>query len=256
MLKDDLERIKNWFSAYTVSFVGTSETPFSLKVRHTHNVRANILRILKELPDRKDKEIIGEAIALLHDVGRFPQYEKYGTFMDSISVNHGKLGAEIIASENVLQGLSDSEKEIILQSVKYHNAYSLPDINNPEIIYFLRLIRDADKLDIWRIFAELYLSGKEDEIMALAPGVSNGPGYSQAVVEDIFNKRLSSTSKAKTLNDYKLIQLSWVFDLNFRASFRIMEENKYLDIIVSALLKSEEISKMSRLIKEYVSGKL
>ena len=39
---------------------------------------------------------IAEAVALLHDVGRFEQYKRYGTFNDRKSVNHAALGVEIM----------------------------------------------------------------------------------------------------------------------------------------------------------------
>ena len=39
---------------------------------------------------------VAEAIALFHDVGRFPQYARYKTFRDSISTNHAALGASVL----------------------------------------------------------------------------------------------------------------------------------------------------------------
>jgi hypothetical protein len=47
----------------------------------------------------------GPAVALLHDVGRFPQYRRWRTFRDSESDNHARLSLEVIRHEAVLEHL-------------------------------------------------------------------------------------------------------------------------------------------------------
>jgi hypothetical protein len=39
----------------------------------------------------------------------------------------------------------------------------------------------------------------------------------------------------RTLNDFKLLQISWVYDLNFTESFRMIEERNYLEKLAAAL---------------------
>ena len=42
-------------------------------------------------------------IGLLHDIARFEQYTKYKTFRDSISIDHGDLGVEILFEEKEIE---------------------------------------------------------------------------------------------------------------------------------------------------------
>ena len=39
---------------------------------------------------------------MLHDIGRFEQIKRYGTFNDSKSVDHGEFGADLLFKEQRL----------------------------------------------------------------------------------------------------------------------------------------------------------
>ena len=95
--------------------------------------------------------------------GRFPQYSRYKTFRDSISVNHGKLGAEVLIQEKVLSALPQNEQSIIINAVKFHNAISVPSLEDMEEMLVLKMVRDADKLDVWRVFLDFCETGPDDE---------------------------------------------------------------------------------------------
>ena len=161
MTEKDLTLLKNWFSEYTESFFSSDEEVnrnLRLKIGHTHNVCANITNIAKVLSLTDDRVLLAEAIALFHDIGRFPQYDKYRTFEDSKSVNHGSLGSETLLKEKVLQELTGEERNLIVQAVKFHNVFEIPRLDDEDIIFFVKLVRDADKLDILRVFIEYYES--------------------------------------------------------------------------------------------------
>ena len=57
------------------------------------------------------------------------------------------------------------------------------------------------------------------------------------------------------INDLKLLQLSWVFDLNFQPSFAMLEENNYVEKLVSHLPGTDEILKASDVLRDYVYRK-
>src|SRR5208282_2522030 len=167
MNRDDLLLLKQWFSGYCASFYTSDEEDnrnLALKEEHTAHVCANILNIAREESLGAGDAMIAEAIALFHDVGRFPQYAKYKTFMDSLSVNHGELGAKELAAAGILNNLPVREQEIITTAVKFHNAFKIPDLVRRDAIVFLKLVRDADKLDIWRIFNEYYSKDSTKDI--------------------------------------------------------------------------------------------
>jgi hypothetical protein len=259
MTQDDLTFFKKWFSDYCRSFYSADiedQKNIALKEEHTSRVCENIIRITQGLSLKENQTMLAETIALFHDVGRFPQYAQYKTFRDSISVNHGLLGAQILAEHKVLKNLSEHEQEIIIQSVKFHNAFSIPKKEREEIIYFIRLIRDADKLDIWRVFMEFYESPGESRASAVGLGLADLPEYSQDVLSSIHRKEIVSLAKVKNLNDFRLLQLSWIFDLNFKPTFRFLLERNYVDRIAACLPQVEEIHTVSRSLKEFIHQQL
>ncbi len=195
---------------------------------------------------------LAEAAALFHDIGRFPQYAKYKTFQDSISINHGLLGGQTLIEEKILDNLPDDEQELIIEAVRFHNAFSIPEKKKERIIFFLKLIRDADKLDIWRVFTEYYESPEEERASAAGLGLPEGMDYSEEVLSCIYTGHIASLSKVKTLNDFKLLQLSWVYDLNFRTSFELLLKRNYIDRIILTLPQREEIKRVTSVLKEFI----
>ncbi len=260
MNRDDLLLSEQWFSRYCASFYTADEEDnrnLALKEEHTAHVRSNIRDIAGEESLGAGDAMIAEAIALFHDVGRFPQYAKYKTFKDSLSVNHGELGAQELAGAGVLDNLPVREQEIITTAVKFHNAFRIPDLVCRDAIIFLKLVRDADKLDIWRIFNEYYSKDSvKDMPSAVGLGFPDTPEYSREVLDCIFNKQLISLAMLKTLNDFKLTKLSWVYDLNFRSSLRMAVKGNYIDGVAATLPQTDGIMEAVRFLRKHIRRKL
>ncbi len=140
--------------------------------------------------------------------------------------------------------------------MRFHNAFSIPQKEREDIIFFIKLIRDADKLDIWRVFIEYYEAPEEERATAVALGLPDTSDYSRDVLSYIFREQVASQSKLKNLNDFKLMHLTWVYDLNFKPSYKILSERGYIDRIISYLPQDEEIKKASKILKEYVKERL
>lgn len=256
MEEKELARYKEWFRGYVKSFseMEGEDKNMLLKEKHTLNVVTDIAIIAEREGLSREDVILAESIALFHDVGRFPQYKKFRTFRDAISVNHAELSAQVIAGNGMLDPLNNSEREILLDAVKYHNTFQLPRLEDPRKLMFLKLIRDADKLDIWRVFIEFY--GQEDEDRASAVGLGLKTGNcSSDLLPVIFEDRIISLSRIKTLEDYMLLQLSWVFGVNFRATFRLIIERKIISRILAYLPQTEKVEQAVRHIEEYVRKK-
>ena len=259
MKQDDLNFYKKWFSDYCKSFYSPDirdQKNIYLKEQHSFNVCRNIVGIVRGLSLNDNRMALAETIALFHDTGRFPQYAKYKTFRDGISVNHGLLGAQTLQKEEVLKNLPEKEQELIIRAVKFHNAFSIPRKQKHDSLLFLKLIRDADKLDIWRVFIEYYESPEVEKASAVNLELPDMPGYSEDVLSCLYKKQIVPLSKIKTLNDFKLLQLSWIYDLNFKPSLNLLSERDYIDRITSKLPQTEEIRKASLSLKEFVCQKL
>jgi hypothetical protein len=255
----DLKFFQSWFSRYCRSFYTGNEEDrknLLLKEDHTRHVCENMRRIAKDLSLESTEGMLAETIALFHDVGRFPQYAEYKTFRDGDSVNHATLGIKVLSREGVLGTLPKNEQRIILQAIKFHNAYAVPDILDNDMLLFLKLIRDADKLDIWRVFIEYLGLPEKERASAAGLGLPYIPEYSENVLSCVFDRRVAPVSSLKTLNDFILMQLSWVYDLNFRTSFILLRERNYLKKLISTLPSTEAIGKLSLFLEEYLGERI
>lgn len=255
MTERDIENFRTFFADYVRSFyshVPEDQKNIALKEEHSLLV-CRIIRILaREQGLAPDKVLIAETIGLFHDIGRFPQYARYKTFRDSLSVNHGNLGVEILTEKNVLAPLPGEEQRIVLNAVRFHNAFAVPHLPDPEDVFFLRLIRDADKLDIWRIFLGFF-EGKNAKASAVGLGLPETPGYSKKAIACLRDRKSVALSLLKNMNDFKLTQLSWVYDLNFSSSFALLAENDFIRRLVALLPDTEEIREVEALLNDYVS---
>jgi len=257
--EEDLSVFQSWFSQYCRSFYAVNEEDqrnLALKEEHTRRVCDNMRCIANSLSLKGTETLLAEAVALFHDIGRFPQYAKYKTFRDGSSINHAILGAEVLCREGVLGILPEDEQQIILQAIKFHNAYALPDIGDDYRLLFMKLIRDADKLDIWRVFVEYLALPEKSRASAVGLGLPDVPEYSENLISHILSRRMASLSMLKTLNDFILMQLSWVYDLNFRISFILVKERNYLENLIAGLPPTETVGALYPFMEEYLRERI
>lgn len=265
MKQEFLDGLKEWFSAYVRPFRDLPEGPqaIELKEAHTANVCRNIAMIAGAEGLKTGDIVLAEAIGLLHDVGRFPQYARYGTFKDSQSENHGELGVRVIAESHILEGLPEDERAIVISSVKFHNAFSMPLLESRPAL-FLKLIRDADKLDIWRVFIDYFArprkfaSPREQAAYNQSLGFPGGQGISGKVLESLKAGEKIPLSEAVTDHDVRILQLSWIYGLNFQMSFRTALERGIVDKIFAQLPDFEDKdslrSKLNKFLREKSAG--
>ena len=254
MEQSHLELLREWFAGFAGSFRspdGEEQRNITLKEEHTQRVCANITRIAREEGLDGDRAALAEAVALFHDIGRFPQYRRYKTFKDSASVNHAQLGATVLVRGGVLDKLPRNEQVIIIAGVRNHNSFAIPPGLEPDVALFLRLVRDADKLDIWRVFLDFYRLPEEERASAVSLGFPDLPEYSPRIVAAVCRGELVQLAWVKSLNDFKLLQLSWVYDLNLASSFRMLEERAFINELANALPQHEDIGRAVAAVKEF-----
>jgi putative nucleotidyltransferase with HDIG domain len=255
MNKADLRHLREWFKAFCRSYYlqdRGEQMNIELKERHSYHVAENARLIAQGEAMNGGDQLLAETAGLFHDVGRFPQYARYKTFRDAISVNHGVLGADTLEKTGALDCVEQSEREIIVKAVRYHNALAVPAEENGHAGVFMRLVRDADKLDIWRVFCEYYEGGEESGADAVPLGLPDLPGYSREALEAIMHRGIVRLGQVKTLTDLKLLQLSWVFDINFKASFRLAADRGIIQRMVASIAKDEDILRAVAAVDAYV----
>ncbi|VEN72636.1 conserved hypothetical protein [Candidatus Desulfarcum epimagneticum] len=236
-------RLKTWFDGHISPFYRNDpkyDAPLRLKAAHTQRVRGLTRVIGREMGLDEPSLRLAVSIAMFHDIGRFAQYERYRTFNDIISKNHAVMGLGRMARGRALAGVERREKKIICRSIFYHNAARLPRMDEVSF-FFARLIRDADKLDILGIFADYYPKRDQNPDSVIELGLPDGPGISREAVSALLEGRSALKSHVKTLTDFKLLQISWVFDLNFPHSFALLERFGHIEKIAAGLPETREI---------------
>ena len=259
MNQEDLNRMKIWFDDYVAGYYTDDSGynyPLQLKKDHTKRVCENIVMIGKAMNLSDYELILAETMALFHDIGRFEQYEKYGTFSDIASENHAKLSLRQMAIHGVLSKNTKDEKRFIVKAIAYHNAAELPDVKDEQELFYMRLLRDADKLDIWKVVIDYYHNRDHFKSPAIELNLSDDPIWSGKIIDAVVNKKTARIEDMKTLNDFKLLQISWAFDLNFTPSFQAVEHRKYLRQIEATLPQSPDIENAVAMVHSYVKSNL
>jgi len=239
-----LLRLKNWFAEYARTFqVGdfNYQQNINLKEEHSLRVCSEIIDVGKSLGLSEADLLRAEVMALFHDVGRFEQYAKYGTFLDLASENHAALGVRVLKRLNVLDGVDPSTRDLILRVILYHNRAELPEDETEECLFFAKLLRDADKLDIWRILTDHYRNTNGPRNSSVELDLPDVPELSDEVCKALLAGEIARAASIKTLNDFKLLQMGWVYDVNFSRTFQLVKERGYIEMILDVLPQTDVV---------------
>lgn len=260
MEQEQLRQFKMWFYNYISVFYGDDKSlnaNLKLKEEHSWRVCEEMKYLAKELGLTENQKRIADAIALFHDIGRFEQFAKYRTYNDNKSVNHCLLGVEILRRDKVLVHMDKREKELIEKAIEYHGLIEVPSGLEEEQLLFLKLIRDADKLDIFYVVLGYYKQYRDEpEKFMLELDYPDKPGYSAEVIRQLLDGQRIDYSKLKTLTDAKLCQLGWVYDINFPATLKRIRQRRFLEKIFEFLPGTQEIGKVRKRILEYLDSRI
>jgi hypothetical protein len=140
-----------------------------------------------------------------------------------------------------LEKLPSGERLLIEEAIRFHNLLALPAQFSSPIDLYIRLIRDADKLDIWRVFLDYYQLPEEQRASAVGLGFPDLPEVTQACLDALAEGKVVRLEQARVLNDFKLLQISWVYDLNFTTTRQLLLEREYLTQLASTLPANNQI---------------
>jgi len=259
MNSETAEHCRAWFTRFVQQHAETDagdQRNILLKEEHTRNVCGNARRIAAELGLDARAAGLAEVIALFHDVGRFPQFRRYRTFQDSRSVNHAVLGAKVLLEGHVLQDLPQRERSLVIRAVTLHNVFTLPPVLDSEVLLQAKVVRDADKLDIWRVFIELTGTDAADWPSAAGLGLPDGPEHSPGVLASLERREMVRLTSLRTLNDFKLLQLAWIYDLNFAPSLRMALERDVIGRLSRTVPRTRSVERAIGNHRQYVHERL
>ncbi len=249
MTADQLNRIKTWFDAYVKEFLAHADGMLRLhevKRDHTYRVVSAAAMIARGLKWPDEEVRLAEATAWLHDAGRFSQIQEYKTLLDSRSVNHAARACAVISQYGVLEHLTENESQCIRASVLTHNQAVLPESLNEFERRFARLLRDADKLDILSVMQESVRNGSIRRNPEVALHLSLETDVNPELVRQIGQGQPGSYRLMHTVGDFFLVQMSWVYDINYAPTCRNLFENKTMENLIPLLPDTVAIRQLTR----------
>lgn len=258
MTEQQLQQFKSWFADYIADFYGTSayiDANLELKETHTDYVCKETLYIAESISLSENDRRIAATVGLFHDLGRFEQFTKYQTYSDAKSENHNKMAVRILKEYGILNDLPQTEQNIILTAIKLHGVKHLPPDLDEHTPLHAHIIRDADKLDIYRVLTEKYIDYKNDpENFPLEIEYVDEPWCSPHIVEAIENYAQVDYTMLKTLNDMKLLLLAMIFDVNFAPTLKRIKQHGYVDQLLQLLPNDEVMKNVGQIIHTYIEN--
>ena len=224
-----------------------------LKIIHTFEVVKKSEYIAKGLNLNIEDIKLAKIIALLHDIGRFEQIKEYGCFDDK-KLEHAKFGVMVLFKNGLIRKFIQEEKydNIIKKAIYIHNKYAIEEGLDDRELLHCKIIRDADKLDNFRV-------RENDKFEDMFPGIYNKDTIntetiSPKVYNDFMNEKCIELKDRKTIIDYWVCVLAFIFDLNYDISLKYVKDKNYIDILIDRInyenrdtkVKMEEIRKCAK----------
>lgn len=251
----DIEMAKRFFKEYIKNYNPDVEK-IKIKIAHIERVSKIARKLAEDLGLCEEDVKLAELIGLLHDIGRFEQIRVYNTFLDRDSINHAEYGVKVLFEDGLIREFLDDDKyyDIIRLAILNHNKIKIEDGLSEREYLHARIIRDADKLDIFYILTIV----KKEEVW-YKEDLSNDK-LTDEVYKDFIENKLISYNKVKTGVDLLAIHFTYVFNLYFKQSVKIIVNNNYLDklynrFIFNDIQTKDRIEEIYKITKKYIEEK-
>ncbi|MCR5304505.1 MAG: HD domain-containing protein [Lachnospiraceae bacterium] len=223
----DRPEVTRAFNEYIEPYDMTDDK-IRLKAGHTYRVAGLSHRIAEDIGLSGEDVDLAWLIGVLHDIGRFEQLRRYNTFSDADSIDHAEFGADLLFKEGLIDRFfkgTAEEKDLIETAIRMHNIFELPEDLTEREYLFSTILRDADKVDIFRVNTEFPLPviyNTTDELLRtskLTPEVTEASNSHITVLKAI----------RKTPLDVIVGHMSLAYGLVYPVSYRITIEQGYLE---------------------------
>lgn len=254
----DIKKASMAFSKYVKPY-DMNNGKIALKVKHTYKTVDVAKKIAEGLELNEEQVLLAELIGLLHDIGRFEQVRIYNTFRDIDSIDHANFGVKLLFEDGLIRKFIEDTKydDIIYKAIKNHNKFKIEDGINEDELLQARIIRDADKTDIFRVFVEDIETKKS--VLYNYEEVSKQI-LSPKIMEDFLNYRQSNRDYfTKDIDNYINI-IAFIFDYNFITGLEIIKQNNYIERVMTPICIYEETKEQMKTIidtaNKYINERL
>ena len=222
----DITKAKKEFKKYVEKY-DINNPKIKLKIAHIERTSEIARKMAESLELSKEDVELAELIGLLHDIGRFEQVKRYGTFVDYLSENHAKLGVDILFKDGLIRNFIEEDRydRIIELAIINHNRDNkdiTKDINDKEKLH-IKLIRDSDKTDI------LYILTFEDEKSVWESEKLEEEKFTDEIYREFVENHNIIYRNRKTHVDTLVCHFAYAFDFNFNYGLKYVLDNKYYD---------------------------
>lgn len=267
-IKEVLQAGHQWMEEYMQSFYCEDKDimfGIQMKEKHTGYVTTNARQLALHLQLSPHDVELAELIGLLHDVGRFRQWQLYKTFVDAKSEDHADLGVKVIQELPFYDLLGQEEKDLVLFAIKNHNKKEIAPAPDKRHLLFAKIIRDADKLDIFRVLAPYLTANPDAEGQSAAiRKFMKGPNgdatgemgvFAPGFLEKFVRGEQVDYTMIRTNEDRKLVRLMWVYDVNYAWTLQRIRDKGYIEAIIANLPDSDMLRQGVERLRKYVASK-
>lgn len=266
------KNVINAFAEYVRNY-DPSDKKIKLKIDHTYRVAGLCQSIAKSLNLSEADVDIAWLLGMLHDIGRFEQIRRFGTFSDADSVDHAEFGADLLFKEGLIRKFAegyyekcelvgagneeagqaysrqkDCQKDykedcdegklnseqvkcnegklagLLELAIRQHNKYRVKEGLTERQLMFCNILRDADKVDIFKVNAEVPMEIIYD---VTTEELKNGI-ITKEVLESFYRKETVLKSLRKSAVDHIVGHISLLFELVYPESYRQAKEQGYV----------------------------
>jgi len=340
-LKIDRQHVQDVFGKYTDAY-DSKDPKIALKIEHTYHVAEVADQVAHSLGLSQEDCDLAWILGMLHDVGRFEQVRRYGTFVDSQSIAHALMSCQVLFPEDYgveesvframpnghfgslsdylmagdgtgddetevgMEGCADDNKvdtaldekldgkhkaesdekldgkhkaesdeksdgkqkvesdeklngkrkaesdewrHIIKLAISVHSALRIPDDISEREAMFCNILRDADKVDIFRVNVETPLTDiintTEEEIRTSC--------VTADVMPAILEHHVVPRDRKFTAADHIVSHCCLAFELVYKKSREIAVEQGYLKTLTEYVSENPETNQVMDKLREQLS---
>ncbi len=252
-----ISTLRTAFDDYVTPFKYTpynTDPTIEKTILHTYRVVENILILADSLELSENEKHVAEIAAQFHDIGRL--WLLLPENSESKITDHAEASIEYLKSTPIFSELDEATQNIVNQVIKNHNKPELPKKEGEAILFYVKLLRDADKLDSWRSTTEYITRKGEKPNMATELALSEKPIVTPSFSKTIIEGGIPNRADIVTFNDFLIFQMSWIFDLHFKKSFQILNQKQYIRHIYDSLPKNDSVIEIYRMIRIHVENQI
>ena len=254
----DLDKAKRYFYKYTDRY-DANVPRVRLKITHIEQVAANSRKISQLIGLSEECQNLAELIGWLHDIGRSEQVKVYNTFSDRQSVNHAQKSVEVLFQDHEIRNfiIPNQYDHIIECAISNHNKLQIDTGLSEQEKLFCQIIRDADKLDIFRA----NLTERLEDLVHLETDDVSAEILSPEFYQTFHNQRPLKFADCKTNMDFLVCILAFIYDFNFRESLGIIAEQDYISKIIERINAKDpsthkQMAELGVYANEYIENKI